>query len=359
MLTGSIYGWENGGDDIFNPHSARNRDNCLEPMRLLQHVAELNQIALHTADVNDLNHNTPDFSLYVESIDFVPSLAKRNYLILYETPLTVPRNADYHYLNRFDFIFTWDRSLLKNGFQDGNGNAISSDRFVEFFHPNPIPRECTPDFQYPTFNQRKDFVCLIGSNRHANLVDRRELYSERVKAIQWFEAYASHHFKLYGNGWKVPQKRLGRLGKLRYRIEKIIPWLTGRPVFPSYQGSAKTKYEVLSKTKFCICYENARDISGYITEKIFDCFFAGCIPIYWGDSQVAQSIPSGCFIDFRKFISYEELYQYLQAITPEEFSQYQAEAQRFLKSELFLPFSSESFADVIVNKIQSDFKTDI
>lgn len=357
MLIGSIYGWENGGDDIFNPHSARNRDNCLEPMRLLQHVAEQNQITLHTADINERHHITPDFSLYVESIDFVSSFAKQNYLILYETPLTVPRNADYCYLNRFDFIFTWDRDLLKDGFKDGKGNVIPSNRFVEIHHPNPIPAQCALDYQSPKFNERKDFLCLIGSNRHANLVDGRELYSERVKAIRWFEMHALSDFKLYGNGWKVPQKRLSRPGKLRYRLEKIIPWLTGRPIFPSYQGPAKTKHEVLSQTKFCICYENARDIPGYITEKIFDCLFAGCIPIYWGDAQVAQSIPSTCFIDFRKFGSYEELYQYIRSMTPEEFSGYQGSARNFLAGSGFTPFSSQSFANAIVQKLVQDFRS--
>jgi hypothetical protein len=356
MLTGSIYGWENGGDDIFNPHSTRNRDNCLEPMRVLQQEAEKNHIALHTADVNERNCIAADFSLYVESIDFVPSLAKRNYLILYETHLTVPRNADYHYLNQFDFIFSWDRNLLEHGFEDGKGNLISSARFVEIYHPNPIPVECTADFQSPSFDQRQDFACLIGSNRHANLIDERELYSERVKAIRWFEANALSDFHLYGNGWKVPQKRLGRLGRLRYRLEKLFPWLTGQPVFPSYLGPAKTKYEVLNRTKFCICYENARDIPGYITEKIFDCLFAGCIPIYWGDAAISRFVPESCYIDFQKFQSYQDLYQHLTLMSPERFAQYQEAAQHFLKSELFLPFRSESFAFAIVNKILSDFR---
>lgn len=357
MLTGSIYGWENGEDDIFNLHSVRNRDNCLEPMRLLQSVAQQNGIALHTADVNQANRINPDFSLYVESIDFMPSIAKQSYLILYETPLTVPRNSNYKYLNQFDYIFTWDRQLLKNGLTDISGKIIPSHRFIEIYHPNPIPAECTSDFQSSTFNQRKDFLCLIGSNRHANLVDERELYSERVKAIRWFETHALDDFKLYGNGWKVPQKRLGNLGKARYRIEKIIPWLMGRPVFPSYQGPAKTKYEVLSRTKFCICYENARDISGYITEKIFDCLFAGCVPIYWGDSEIAQSIPPSCFIESRKYSDYEELYQYLRTMKPEEFYGYQNAARDFLRSPAFTRFSSPSFANAVVQKISQDFRS--
>jgi hypothetical protein len=355
MLTGSIYGWENGKDDIFAPQSRRNRDNCLEPMRVLQELAAQKGIDLHTADINDRNGVKPDFALYVESIDFVPKAAKKNYLILYETPLTVPRNADCQYLNQFDSIFTWDNQLLESGLLDRSGHFIPHTHFTPMRYPNPVPKECGPDLDAASFLDRHQFACLIGSNRHANCFDERELHSDRVKAIRWFERYAPGRLKLYGNGWKVPPKRLGRLGRLHYRLEKIIPWLFGRPVFPSYQGPAKTKYAVLSDTKFCICFENARDISGYVTEKIFDCLFAGCIPVYWGDANIDRYVPPQCFIDFRKFSSYEALYQFLESITPEQFLAYQQAAKQFLVSPQFTPFSSQYFAETIIRKIEQDF----
>jgi hypothetical protein len=218
-----------------------------------------------------------------------------------------------------------------------------------------VPRECGSNFYSPPFEQRKDFICLIGSNRHANCVDDRELYSQRVKAIRWFEKHAPGKLKLYGNGWNVPPKKYGRLGKLQYRIQKIIPWLLRKPIFPSYQGPAKTKYEVLSRSKFCICFENARDISGYITEKIFDCLFAGCVPIYYGDPNIEEYISSDCFIDFRNFLSYEDLYQFIETITPEQYLEYQVVMKKFLMSSKFLPFSSKAFAETIVQKITQDF----
>ena len=269
--------------------------------------------------------------------------------------MSIIRNASYHYLNQFDFVFTWDRKLLNNGLQDDEAGFIPPNRFIEIHHPNPIPAKSRPDFQSLKFNQRKDFICLIGSNRHANLLDGRELYSERVKAIRWFEAHALNDFKLYGNGWNVPQKRFGHLGKVRYRMDKVVPWLLGKPVFPSYQGPAKTKYEVLSNTKFCICFENARDIHGYITEKIFDCLFAGCIPVYWGDAEISKSIPAECFVDFRQYRSYAKLYEHLKAMTPAQYSRHQEVARDFLQSIKFEPYSSESFAEAVINKIVQDF----
>jgi hypothetical protein len=356
MLIGSICGWENGNDDIFNPLSQRNRDNCLEPMRIMQEFSLQHGIQLHTADINYKNSVIPDFTLYIESIDFIPTASKKNYLILYETPLTVPRNSMFEYLNQFDGIFTWNKELVQNGFVDECGNVIEAKRFIEFYHPNPIPIQCDDSFKSASFSDRKDFVCLIASNRHANINDERELYSERVRAIRWFEKHSPGQMKLYGNGWRVPQKRLGRLGKIRYRLEKINRWLTLRQAFPSYQGPITTKYPVLAQTKFSICFENARDIPGYLTEKIFDCLFAGCVPIYRGEQNVEKFIPRECFIDFRQFDNYDALNQFLSKITPDIFASYQTAAINFLKSTQFTPYSSESFAKTIVNHIQKDFQ---
>jgi hypothetical protein len=55
---------------------------------------------------------------------------------------------------------------------------------------------------------------------------------------------------------------------------------------------------VLNKYKFVICFENSYS-NGYITEKIFNCFFARTIPIYKGDPDVCKYIRPSCFVDGR------------------------------------------------------------
>ena len=76
------------------------------------------------------------------------------------------------------------------------------------------------------------------------------LYQERLSTIEFFQNYYPHEFDLYGIGW---------------------------PPSMEYQGTITTKTECLKRYKFCICYENTKDLDGYITEKIFDCFVAGCV----------------------------------------------------------------------------------
>ena len=55
---------------------------------------------------------------------------------------------------------------------------------------------------------------------------------------------------------------------------------------------------VFNKYKFIICFENSY-ADGYITEKIFNCFFAKTIPIYKGSEKICDYINRNSFIDGR------------------------------------------------------------
>lgn len=349
MLVGGIVGWGEGQDDLFNPQSPRNRDDCLEPFRVLRGAALARRIELHTLDVLLEKGVKPDFTLYLESVPLIPIKDCKNFLIRFETELTVPINGDVEYLKQFDGIYTWDQLLL---------NSKELPPTFQIRYPNPLPSGFKMGKVVNLgFAQRNIFCALIGSNRHANLPDARELYSERVKAIRWFENRAPNDFALFGNGWLVPQKRFGSFGRLQYRLEKVAPFLLGKPVFPSYRGPAEIKFEVLSHARFSICFENAKDIPGYITEKIFDCLFAGCVPIYWGEPHIESLIPKSCFIDFRTFLQkpdpYAALNQFLHQISEEQFIGYQEAAKQFLASQDFIPYSSQAFAEAILGPIQS------
>ncbi len=124
-----------------------------------------------------------------------------------------------------------------------------------------------------------------------------------------------------------------------------------RPRYRTYKGTVKSKNEVLRRYKFAICYENARDIPGYITEKIFDCFFAGCVPIYLGAPNVTAHIPSETFIDKRNFRTYEELYRYIKDMPDAEYIDYLDAIKNFVLSDKIYPFSAECFAETLVREL--------
>lgn len=145
----------------------------------------------------------------------------------------------------------------------------------------------------PGFANRNFLCTLIASNRHTNLPDRRELSSERGKAIHWFENHAPSEFALFGNGWLVPQKRFGGFGKLRYRSEKILPFLFGKPVFPSHRGPGK---------KSLRCYHKLSLASALRTPKISQ----GTLPrnystVCWRDVSPSTGVSLKSTIEYPRF----------------------------------------------------------
>lgn len=53
-------------------------------------------------------------------------------------------------------------------------------------------------------------------------------------------------------------------------------------------GNVENKVCFLKSYKFNLCFENS-SYPGYLTEKLFDAFMAGCVPIYWGDTSLRCS----------------------------------------------------------------------
>ncbi|ULO02443.1 glycosyltransferase, family 10 [Campylobacter sp. RM5004] len=80
-----------------------------------------------------------------------------------------------------------------------------------------------------------------------------------------------------------------------------------------YNDFTKSKIEWLKNYKFNICFENSYH-PGYITEKIFQAFSAGCIPIYWGDPRIDDIINPKSYININKFSNFEEAIEYINII---------------------------------------------
>ena len=113
----------------------------------------------------------------------------------------------------------------------------------------------------------------------------------------------------------------------------------------------------MKEYKFALCFENSKNYNGWITEKIFHCFFSGCIPIYYGAKNITNIIPSNCFVDYRKFKSKKDLILFLQNIDDKEFKNYIKNISKFLSSAKFNNhFNIQIFTKRIFKEIQNDLK---
>ena len=85
--------------------------------------------------------------------------------------------------------------------------------------------------------------------------------------------------------------------------------------------------------------------------EIFDCFFSACVPIYLGADNVTEYIPSECFIDKRKFNSYDSLYAFISNIRDDKYVNYLNSIEKFLNSNAAYQFSNEYFVKTLIKEI--------
>ncbi|KAG0317245.1 4-alpha-L-fucosyltransferase [Podila horticola] len=78
------------------------------------------------------------------------------------------------------------------------------------------------------------------------------------------------------------------------------------------------KLKVLSGYPFVFAAENSNCVS-YVTEKIYNAFEVGAIPIYMGAADIADYVPEGSFVDVSKFKDFDEVAEYIKTVDRSQF----------------------------------------
>ena len=236
---------------------------------------------------------------------------------------------------KFHKIFTWSDDLV----------ALDPKKYIKNNYSFCFPEKINIGLE------GRDKLCtMIAGNKM--IYKPTELYSKRLEAIKWFEKYHLDDFDLYGIYWDEFWIRSKiKIFRAFNRLKLLRKWI--RVNRPSYKGTVEKKKDILEGYRFSICYENASS-NGYITEKIFDSFFAGCVPIYLGAPNILEYIPSECFIDKRNFKTYEDLYDYISNMSEKEYLSYQNSIVDFLNSEKGYEFSAERNAEIWINEFKKD-----
>jgi len=319
-------------NSIFSSSDPRNRDNSFAPYIQLKH--EFNK---YNIDINTIDTYKKEDILFELHFDVgIEPVSDFAYLVMCETPMVIYKNGDLDYIrNKYRIVFTWDDNLVEE----------NPNKYIKLNIPNNLTLSPVGDY-----DQRLGFCCMIAGNKIFPRENPRELYSKRVEIIRWFEKNHPSEFDLYGVGWNAPARSYSFLNKLFYHFMVRQLQHTSRVFFPSNKGCISKKIEIYKKYRFAICYENVDGIPGYITEKIFDAMIAGCVPIYWGASNILKYVDSGCFIDKKKY-SIENLYKYLKSINKEEYTNYQEKIHGFLKSKKSYEFSADNFVSILSSEI--------
>lgn len=193
-----------------------------------------------------------------------------------------------------------------------NDNWVNGSNYRKFYYPALVPmlEETIP------FDKRK--LCTIMC---------RNWTDKRLELLRFFQKKKAD-FTFYGT---CPDSFRGS------------PFYGG--IVPGIH-SGKEKVEILSCYRFYLCFENT-SAPGYISEKIFNCFTAGCIPVYLGAPNVTTYIPQDCFIDYRKFRSNEELYHFLRTMPEAVFNNYLLRIREYMESPKSYCFTTDYFDELI------------
>lgn len=308
-------------NDFLNSQSLHNRDNCLEPYRLIASILKKNDIDLVTPD---LLKKDPIFEIQIESQNI--SYSDLKILIQLENPehASLPKK-----IHEYLLIFSWNEKLYSH-----------FDSFKKVLIPSIDSRELIKN------NKRKYKYAMICANKKFIKKNKHELYSHRKNIIDWFSDNDMTNFYLFGKGWKYSDEWNG----IKPFIKKLLKPVKTPKVF---RGEIINKSDILTKSVFSFCYENMISSQDYITEKIFDSMLSGCIPIYLGSKKISSYIPKEVFIDARNFKNIDEIYSYVEGLSYDEVIEKREAIYRYILSPDSSIFRNDYFASFVVDEILS------
>lgn len=291
-------------------NKSANPDDLMTPYYYIKQEYEKRGVLINTLDRYDTLEDVDCvlfFKLdYNKLIRCIQNKIKLLYYFAWE-----PEVVDNHHSKKnlvklepfFNAIFTW------------NDDLINGDKYLKINYPyhfiNKIECPSRKDFE------KKNLLVNISGNKIS--FHHNELYSVRRKVISYYNKCNYTDFSLYGRGWS---KNL--------RV---------------YKGVCISKKKVYAQFRFALCLENMCNVNGYVTEKIFDCFTAGIVPIYWGASNIEKYIPKQCFISYADFSSIGELNQFLLNMNYERYCEYIHNIKQYLQGAAKSVFEYKYFVE--------------
>ena len=291
-----------------------------------------NKISLHTQDI--LPEKKSDFSIYIDH-HVVRPRNKKNYLIVNEPHPIVQKNHDINRLKLFNKVFTWNDSLVDN--------------------KKIFKHQLSHDFsRLKLINQKKKSgFCLVNSNKKSD--HKHENYSLRYEVIDFFKD-RNDKFDLYGKGWDKKAFK-------NFYINYIFKNFKQHPP-KSWKGSITDnmnnfnmdyKRKLVSNYKYQFAIENSKNINGYISEKLIDCFISGNIPLYSGCKNIKEFITSEAYINLDNFKNFKQAYDYIINMTNQEEEMIIQAGKDFIEGSNKKQFDARYNSLIVVNNIMNDF----
>jgi len=273
----------------------------------------------------------PDFVIYV-NMPIIPIfifkiMIRHNFstalMLSFEPPNISPWGYWSFFHRQFDVLFRWDTC-------------------VKLLHPVSFDFSNRPR----KTNDKEGFALMVAANKPSN--HPRSLQNNREDVINWFENNNNSKFDLYGMGW---QRRVSKYKAIRVFLRMLnIKPKDAKSKLKVFKGAADDKWQLMSKYKFVFSFENS-NYPFYVSEKLFDVIYAHSVPVYLGAPNIQSMVDKSLYIDYRDFKDMNKLFDYLENMSEEKYSEYICAADNYFDSNEFKKFSNKTFANIIVENI--------
>lgn len=279
-----------------------------------------------TLDVLERRNQSPDCILFLDAPVGVSAKYLRSnilkIIILRENENIIPQNYEDRYLSQADWILTWDHRIKTR-------YPLKS-IMVPSVVLKPQDNFSRVDIPY----DQKMFLAMVSSNLPGN--KNSDNYNLRKHTAYWFSKNCGDKFSLFGRDW---DKHVFKIFSRTFRLPRSQK-------LSCYKGLVDDKNSCLSNYKFSLCLENS-SFPNYISEKIYDCFHAKNVPIYFGAQNVSEYIPASTFIDLRNFEDLRELTDFLHSMSADDYQKYIDAAFEFLNSSYYSSLRVDKFIERI------------
>ena len=303
-----------------------NRDDTLAPFIRMRDALTSQGAIVHTADFLEQNAShtvVADYYSFGTLTNFkrlgTRTDVRLRAFVIFEPPIVAPHlyRALPELTSAFDYVY------VHNTVGDGYAlQGVDQSKLVQLFWPQPHKGVLE---KYWGKTDRVRRIVVINGN-HKPKVRTGELYSRRIEAMAHLAM--ADAVDLYGVGWH----------KWWSTRSMWVPyWRHRRTLLSIYHGSCASKYETLSNYQFSLCFENMA-MEGYVTEKIFDCLYAGTIPLYLGAPNIDSLIPSDIYIDCRKYDTWDAMWREVNNMSDSEITKMRDAGLDYLNSMDFMKY---------------------
>jgi len=249
-----------------------------------------------------INHNRKAYSKFIRS----GGIPKNAILVRREPQAVHPIQYQMAMENRYGLILSpgavaeiQHREVLLNTpyVISANPNSLSfSDQSIRSVLSSPGFAEI---FTLEHWYKRKYFLTLFASNKVSP--SKRQNYSIRRKIVK----VHGDEIEVFGQLWSA-----SALSQISHRTRVLIFSLRSGYLpslksiygsmfhkYPNCHGIFEDKFAITRNTKFSLVIEND---STCITEKLFDAFFSGNIPIYLGPDLAQYGIPDDLYVRMKE-----------------------------------------------------------